>query len=55
MTEYLPLLAVPATFGYVVMGLVWSEGMRGTEADRAGRRLMWMVIAPLFFFYLLRG
>ena len=49
-----PLLAIPVIIGYVVAGLVWSEVTRGTETDRAGRRLMWMVVAPLLICYLLK-
>lgn len=49
-----PLLAIPVIIGYVVAGLIWSEVTRGTETDRAGRRLMWMVVLPLFICYLLK-
>lgn len=54
MASLAPLLAIPAIIGYIVAGLVWSEVTRGTETDRAGRRLMWMVVAPLLICYLLK-
>lgn len=50
----LGVIVIVAFWCYVLAGLYWSEVVRGRETERAGRRLIWMVIVPLGLAYLLK-